>query len=103
MRLPRTKAAQRDVLQRLSLYLATVSPPPDMRVAVQVLQIVIGQMYSRPAVTHAKVSSTPMSPQIAMAIRRMHYNNPDMTYMDIAATVGVNSGRVSEVLAGKRQ
>lgn len=46
--------------------------------------------------------SPPMTASMAEAARRMATDNPDMSLQEIAAQFHVNSGRISEALAGKR-
>lgn len=52
--------------------------------------------------TKAPRSSNKMTPAIEAKIRKLKARHPDMTQLDIANQVGVNQGRVSETLNGKR-
>jgi hypothetical protein len=56
----------------------------------------------RKAVRKAPVTSVPMTPELAERIRECARLHPDWTYERIAQHHGVNTARVSEVLAGKR-
>jgi hypothetical protein len=47
-------------------------------------------------------ASRSMTPELAVRIRTMKAENPDMTSQQIADALGVNSGRVSEALHGLR-
>lgn len=47
--------------------------------------------------------SASMTPQLAQAIRDYAKANPNLTQDDVARHFKVNSGRVSEVLHGKRK
>lgn len=44
-----------------------------------------------------------MTPAIAARIKSIHASCPEMTQLQIANIVGVNPGRVSETLYGKRE
>ena len=64
----------------------------------------VSQLYRRPmAHTGNRRTSTPMSHELVMAIREMRKDNPTMTQTEIAHRLNVSSGRVSEVLRGKRK
>lgn len=52
--------------------------------------------------TRAPRSSNKMTKEIEAKIRKLKARHPDMTQLDIAKQVGVNQGRVSETLNGKR-
>lgn len=56
----------------------------------------------RPPVTRAPVTSRKVTPQMAEDIRIVHEINPTWSQSRIGRLFGVNAGRVSEVLAGKR-
>jgi predicted XRE-type DNA-binding protein len=43
-----------------------------------------------------------MTPRIAAWIKWLRLRSPDLFQHEIAAEVGINQGRVSEVLSGKR-
>lgn len=45
---------------------------------------------------------TKMTPAVAAMIKRLALQNPSLFQHQIAALLGVNQGRVSEVLRGKR-
>ena len=47
-------------------------------------------------------SANPMTDEIAEEIRRLKKLHPNESQLKIANRVGVNQGRVSEVLSGKR-
>lgn len=51
----------------------------------------------------ARAKSKPVSPAIARHIRGLRRRNPEASLQWIAQLVGVNPGRVSEVLHGKRK
>lgn len=56
----------------------------------------------RKAVRRAPVRSAKMTPVLAQKIRQRAVMHPNETQQEIAAVFHVSSGRVSEVLAGKR-
>ena len=66
------------------------------------LKDIADELKRRPAVRRAPRSSTPMTPAVAAHIRRVAYANPTWSQQRIADHVGVNHGRVSETLRGKR-
>jgi len=43
-----------------------------------------------------------MTPAVAAMIKAIHRDNPELFQHQIAALVGHNQGRISEVLTGKR-
>jgi predicted XRE-type DNA-binding protein len=45
---------------------------------------------------------TPLTEELAREIKRLAKLRPDLPQHDIAALLGLNQGRVSEVLNGKR-
>lgn len=47
-------------------------------------------------------STRKMTPEVAAWIKALHRDNPDLMQHQIAALVGHNQGRVSEVLNGQR-
>ncbi|MGE8129035.1 hypothetical protein ACQKQD_18840 [Methylobacterium sp. NPDC080182] len=59
------------------------------------------ELRRRPA-QRAPARSRRMTDQIAAEIRQLHCEVPRMSQADIAKVIGVNQGRVSEVLKGKR-
>lgn len=66
------------------------------------LRTCISDLVRDPAVRKAPTQSSPVTPQVKQQIKTLAANNPDMSMQDIADLVGVNIGRVSEVLNGKR-
>lgn len=52
----------------------------------------------KPAVTHAKASSTPLTAALAQEIRAFQKDNPELHQRAIAEHFNVNPGRVSEAL-----
>jgi len=106
---PTTKAKQR-------LWVATImSKAIDLKQArinelegrieavVDMLDTLYKELHNRPPIGRAPASSQPMTPARRMAIRLDHAKNPEMSQMQLAQRNGVNSGRVSEELAGKRE
>lgn len=61
------------------------------------------QLNRRSATRKAPASSNPMTPAIAASIRAMAKAHPRMSQAEIGRHFNVNSGRVSEVLRGKRK
>ena len=50
----------------------------------------------------APATSAPMTDQIRNEIKEIHQKYPNLSQQKIASKVGVNPGRVSETLRGKR-
>jgi hypothetical protein len=75
---------------------------PERVALAKELRDIEAQMYRRPYVRKAPASANHMTPALEKRIRRYAWVHPDMTYQEIGTHFGVNSGRVSEVLAGKR-
>ena len=56
----------------------------------------------RPPVRNGRVTARHVTPEVAAAIRTIARENPRMPNREIGLRLGVDGGRVSEVLAGKR-
>jgi hypothetical protein len=64
----------------------------------------LSQMIARrKPVNRADPTSTPMSPQLAKQIRDYVKANPKLSQVKVGQKFGVNQGRVSEALRGKRK
>ena len=72
------------------------------RDAAKHIREVISHMYRRKPVRMTKPRSPPVTPAIKARIRALAATTDD-SQMAIGLRVGVNSGRVSEALAGKRR
>lgn len=59
-------------------------------------------LYRRKAIRRAPTEHEPMTPQKIEAIKRTARQNPTVSYMVMAKLHKVSTGRISEVLAGKR-
>lgn len=51
--------------------------------------------------TRRRRKSPPVTPEMAAEIMKLYFEN-EMLQHDIAAKMGINQGRVSEVVTGKR-
>ena len=96
-----TKAGQRTVLYALIAYIDT-NPNADLTVIRAALDGVVQHMHNRMPIGRAPDASVPMTPEVCDRIRKLHQADPDLTQQAIAEITGVNSGRVSETLSGKR-
>jgi hypothetical protein len=47
-------------------------------------------------------NSRSMTPELEREAREMYLNNPDLTQHDVGTILGINPGRVSEAVRGKR-
>lgn len=86
--------------RRRLLMIADMAEPET---AKRIRSVVKMFMTREKAVRCAPVKSKGIQPSIALRIRQMAYNNPTMHVAEIAALFGVNPGRVSEVLHGRRK
>jgi hypothetical protein len=66
------------------------------------LYAVRDELHNRPPVMRGEHTSVTVDESVIEAVIRMHEENPEMPQHEIAKRVGVNPGRVSEILAGKR-
>lgn len=73
----------------------------DQAAALRIRRI-IPHMYRRKPVRKTKPRSPPLTPALKARIRELARTTDD-SQMAIGTRVGVNSGRVSETLAGKRR
>lgn len=67
------------------------------------LAVLTKELERRPAKTRAPATSAPMTHHIAIAIRAFKRAHPDASHVEIGKRYGVNPGRVSEALRGKRK
>jgi hypothetical protein len=88
-----TKAAQRVVLADLI---------DRQRQILETMEELLAHMHNRPAKRRGRVTSPPVS-LVRDRIIQMHRTDPDMPQHDIAQALGINSGRVNNVLRGIRR
>jgi hypothetical protein len=96
-----TKAGQRAALYALLVYIDT-DPNPDLATIRATLYEVVQHMRNRPPIRRAPNSSVPLTDAVRQQIRTLHATQPTMTQKTMAEITGVNSGRVSETVSGKR-
>ena len=68
----------------------------------QLLNIVYDHLYRAPHIRKGRVKNIGVSPEVKQRIWELAEADPDMHLSEIGEIVGVNQGRVSEVLNGKR-
>jgi hypothetical protein len=90
MKLPEVRDALHDIASQLDKLSSTVAQLAE-------------ETKKRPARKKAPVNSKPMTDKLAAEIRQFSKLNPNKSQFEIAKIFGVNQGRVSEVLRGKRQ
>lgn len=73
-----------------------------LEVVVLDLREIETMLHRKKAVRKAAPRSKKMTPELANRIRQFAQRNSDASLQDIATRFSVNSGRVSEVLHGKR-
>lgn len=87
----------REILRDLAESLSSSNPSE-----AQIIEMVVRDfMFRKHMKERAPVRSARMTPAIARTIRLMVANRPEMSAQDIANSLGVNPGRVSEAIAGK--
>jgi hypothetical protein len=94
-----------DVQQEIRAYAARLRMfgyPGDAAEVATRLDAWAEALAQRRAVTHGRPVSQRMTPALEQAIWRKHLEDPTKPQHLIARECGVNQGRVSEVLAGKR-
>ena len=85
--------------RRLLRNLAATLSPKD---AAEIERIVKEGLYRRKGVLPVPPKNRMVTKQIAQQIRIAHAQFPEKSEQELAAHFGVNSGRVSEALIGKR-
>ena len=75
----------------------------DADTAGRIRHVVSKYMTRQKYVRQAPVKSRNVTPDVSRRIREMALKNPNLHLSEIASSFGVNQGRVSEVLAGKRK
>lgn len=85
--------------RRRLMNLAATLPP---EAAAEIATIVMEGLFRRRGVVPTRPKSKRMCRRIAVDIRALHKARPDLSEQEIAVRIGVNSGRVSEALIGKR-
>lgn len=75
--------------------IASKAPP---KLAAEIQSVVNTYLYRKPFVRRAPPTKRAMTPALKARIRQLAAANPNMHMQDIADAVGVNPGRVSEVL-----
>jgi hypothetical protein len=89
--IPRAREILHDILEE------------DMSDAVRVRIMLALSLMTREKYTRkAPRSSRRVTPQLALSIKLFAENNPEMPLQDISNIYGVNAGRVSEILSGKK-
>lgn len=77
-------------------------PMTNYQIGLELRQMAI-EISRRPSVRRAPDTSRRMTPELRGRLRDYALANPDVTYQKIAEEFGVNAGRVSEAVAGKRR
>ena len=93
MKLPEVAERLRDIAEKIAA---------DRPVEAAELTDLADQCRRRPSPARAPRTSTPMTEELVQEIREYADANPAMSQQEIANAFGVNHGRVSEALRGKR-
>lgn len=103
MRIPEIRnhlAAMAENLEAMAVDLA--GDAADLQAKARHLRLCIEELHRRPAVKTAVKSKT-MTPTMARKIRAYVKAHPGLSRAEVARRFGVNSGRVTEAVRGKRK
>jgi hypothetical protein len=98
---PTTKPKQREYLDAL-IHVLEMGLLSRAEVLVH-LRVLRRNMRNRPPVKRGKPVAQSVTPRVRRQVERMFRANPLITNQTIADALNLNGGRVSEILAGKRQ
>jgi hypothetical protein len=97
---PSTKKKQRAFLRQITDGIERDAP--HLVAYIAALRLLGTWMYNRVPAHRARVQSEPLTEDIIDLIRQWHRLDPNMPQHVIGSRVGVNQGRVNEVLRGIR-
>jgi hypothetical protein len=98
MKIPEIRVELLAIAEWLDDYAESVSNKHLAHSAAR-LRLLEKELHRRPPVRRAKVNKTTPPTRL---IRAFAEENPDMDYIDMAAAMGIATGRISEALVGKR-
>ena len=99
--IPQIRVRLTEVAEELRALSPVCEQPRNiLRLASEIDALVV-QMVREPAIRRAPRQSLHVTGQIVQGVRRMA-KNPDVPLSKIAERFGINQGRVSEILNGKR-
>jgi hypothetical protein len=61
------------------------------------------ELRRRRVAPNGRVTSNRVTPSLAQAVVQYHLDHPQASWQEIAKVFGVNPGRISEILTGKRR
>ena len=96
---PTTKPKQRQFLDTLIDQINHGLTRADI---LKFLRVLKRELRNRPAIKRAPAGADPITPTKRQAVRNLHRRYPRMRNRDIGYALNIDSGRVSEILAGKR-
>ena len=100
--IPQVRVRLAEVAEELRALSPACEQPRDiLRLASEINALVV-EMVREPAVRRAPTQSPYVTDKVVKAVRRLADNNPDVPMNRIAEHFGINQGRVSEILNGKR-
>ena len=67
------------------------------------LEAIRAELQNRPRKTNGAAVSKTVDTTVVATVKALHKHFPEMPQHEIAKRAGINQGRVSEILAGKRQ
>lgn len=92
----------RERLERIAQLMGKSSDFEIVLAAADVEQCV-KDLYRRRVFRRAPVKAPVITPEIVAGVRALAKASPNMQQMEIGARFGINAGRVSEILRGKRR
>jgi hypothetical protein len=103
----RIEEQQRRLIRETRAFAATIRGAQEQFVQAVLdisvsLKAIAEELPNRSPIRRSPRVSPRVTPEIAEQVRRLALDNPTMSNHEIAAQLGLNQGRVSEILAGRR-
>jgi hypothetical protein len=95
MKIPEVRTKMQEIVDELVAM--------DHEAIAERLAELIYELYRRPSIHRSGPKAVPMSPLVRERILNIYSQNPTMLHREIGRAVGVDGGRVSEVIRGKRK
>jgi hypothetical protein len=102
-RMVRVRSGLEYAVEQLIEFSHTPPSPDDLLELADVLSAMLLELRNRNPRTAGTRMSVRMTPELKARLRQFHSQHPDMPQHKLGALFGVNQGRVSETLTGKRQ
>lgn len=102
MRIPEVRDRLKDMSTRLHLLGAHYDDLELGSLAKELLELAI-ELYRRPAVKRAPVKAKRMTPKLRAELKAFGEAHPEMLNREIGEQFGVDGGRVTDAMRGKRK